>query len=136
MKEVKFRAWAYTKFLETPDFDVVPQMIYMESPSLFRFFDSLSHRENIELMQFTGLKDKNGKEIYESDIVRFKHNAISVIGGQTEVGEVKYYASELCFGFKTGKENYDWWSMNSDKFDLEVIGNIYESPELLEKTNA
>lgn len=74
------------------------------------------------LMQFTGLTDKNGKEIYEGDIVREwpkKSNKVSFI----------VYRNK---GFWVDDENYGWegedlWNWNK----IEIIGNIHENPELL-----
>jgi uncharacterized phage protein (TIGR01671 family) len=74
--------------------------------------------EDIDVMQFTGVKDKNGKEIYEGDIVS-GHNG----DGTPNVWPVEY----AC-------ENSEWTGFNvgaDDEGDCEVIGNIYENPELL-----
>ncbi len=94
--------------------------------------------ENIELMQYTGLHDKNGIGIYEGDIVRFKEiiyedcRKKKIVRKETEVMAVSY--EHGTFGLKK--------SINSSRFkafiwvgeddELEVIGNIHESPELLE----
>jgi uncharacterized phage protein (TIGR01671 family) len=103
-----------------------------------------------EVMQFTGLKDKNGKEIYEGDILA----GMMYYGGETRftIGVVEWangYGGYWC--------SESWWNEDGllespDLFTeltyddtvetgtppqtLRVIGNIYESPELLEKTNA
>jgi len=74
-----------------------------------------------ELMQYTGLKDKDGKEIYEGDVVQFKS-----IRGIIERYEVEY-------------TNYGEWAIGMHRLSMrfkgfEVIGNIYENPELLEET--
>jgi uncharacterized phage protein (TIGR01671 family) len=87
--------------------------------------DYLKHaltKNEYPIMQYTGLKDKNGKEIYEDDIVR-KGNKIYYVSfcmGSFELR--KKSDSENC---ATGRRN------NTDWMLLEIIGNIYENPELL-----
>jgi len=85
---------------------------------------------NFVLMQYTGLKDKNGREIYEGDIVKWQSVYVGVY--VTEVGVVDFQHG--CFGIKYKSHNGTnvFWSFTG-KEDLEVIGNIYESPELIEK---
>lgn len=78
----------------------------------------------VELMQFTCLKDKNGKEIYEGDIVLCK------IHDKEYMGLVEYTNT---YGFYylsgMGRSDTELWGCNEKK----VIGNIFENPELIER---
>ena len=87
--------------------------------------------DDIELMQSTGLKDKNGKEIFEGDIIT---NGISIVdvkshptlGFYTVVNGVESF-----FGSNTSIKDFE---NDVEEFSsvIEIIGNIYENPELLE----
>lgn len=76
------------------------------------------------ICQCTGLKDKNGKLIWEIDIVKHDFGEYQ-IGVQLAI--VKYDSKYACYQIKP---IYDW--MYCDKSDCEVIGNIFDNPELLE----
>lgn len=106
MREIKFRAWDTTS----------NQM--MGSSSLTDYFKRWSGPPNGEafyVMQFTGLKDKNGKEIYEGDIMKITEH----------YHEVFWDIDRAMFRTKV-------YSLTSSiQWDGEVIGNIYENPELL-----
>lgn len=82
--------------------------------------------DEIELMQSTGLKDKNGKEIFEGDIVDYK--------GRKAV--IKWHGSYASFIYRfvdeLNKRSAEWYPLYLAYLKCEVIGNIYENPELLE----
>lgn len=82
-------------------------------------FDTVLCAEN--LMQYTGLKDINGKEIYEGDILKKNEDILEVIWGRQRAG---------WRGKVIKRSNYGWKIMENI-FKVEVIGNIYENPELL-----
>ena len=87
--------------------------------------------DEIELMQSTGLVDEDDKEIFEGDILKVK-----IMNGQSWLETVRYNDEKAMFVSKEVNRKvpesplYDLF--NTDLFVVEVIGNIYENPELLE----
>lgn len=86
----------------------------------------------VELMQYTGLKDKNGKEIYKGDIVECKCGNT----GKTILRQVEYIGVSFCtkngsfYNQKTKQREYCYIPL---KPYVKVVGNIYENPELLKE---
>lgn len=123
--EPKFRALDRLtgKMFPVGIIDYSIQSVYIEEPNgLYgeRDFDE------VELMQSTGLFDKNGKEIYEDDIVRITlTDGFRYVVG--EDGAVKYKLG--AFYILNGLDEYLISDFHID--DIEVVGNIYENPELL-----
>jgi len=128
MREIKFRAWNYTRNemsydIESIDFDKgrVEQINTLQDRILFPTKEAV-------LMQYTGLKDKNGVEIYEGDIVEHPdyYRAGPVIFDE-------WYAR---FAVEADEDD-ESLALNKHTFgqEVEVIGNIYKNPELLENTN-
>lgn len=127
MRNIKFRCWdIYNK--EMLD---VEELNYEYGEPAIRtnmYNDYFGPKEMI-LMQYTGLKDKNGKEIYEEDIVKVNDEIIvKVIWDNNYLGYFLYANEENSIdSFENGEQPlYDYFG------SIEVIGNIYENKELLE----
>lgn len=110
MRTIKFRAWNWGKVS-------VYEPVQFEEDHLWSWQDVNNPNNNFVLMQYTGLHDKNGKEIYEGDI----------ISGYYAPHEVKMKN----IGAEENGTLYAW-NIDIDVLDkTEVIGNIYENPELI-----
>jgi uncharacterized phage protein (TIGR01671 family) len=119
MREIKFRAW-------DKDCEMLGKKGWMlqwsmgDDAAMF-----WANAVGLPLMQYTGLKDMNGKEIYEGDIVWF---SVRADGGNAaksfEGGAVTIDVCGVCFGQFVATHCYAY----------DVIGNIYENPELLKET--
>jgi uncharacterized phage protein (TIGR01671 family) len=126
-REIKFRAWHKLERkmykvnqIEFDDFGFISKVGWF-SDKLGRplFCQTCSEvRREVELMQYTGLKDKNGKEIYEGDIVECGDWVPDAHCLNTWENVVKWDIDTASFVGVDGEEN-------------RVIGNIYENPELL-----
>ena len=126
MREIKFRAWDKEKKIigNVLGIDILHKEIFFSNENV----DCYEHTDfkDIELMQYTGLKDMKGKEIYEGDIVKLRANH--------GIGVVKYYDEWGAFVVEYIKPRpLAVLGMNYYKEDIEVIGNIYENPELIKE---
>lgn len=126
MREIKFRAWEIN-WLNKETGQPQGRMMQWED-----IRDDFAYIQNVTshfiLTQYTGLKDTNNKEIYEGDIVRCSHdydNYINCFVAWREHLAGFYYVDKSC-------EDKQWLSMiTMFNASEEIIGNIYENPELL-----
>lgn len=141
-RDIKFRAWVKDR---KAIFEVV--LINYVTKKVTYLFERVGHLlsirhekfNDIELMQYTGLKDKNGKEIFEGDIVKFKDCSIDGTKEFYNIGVIEregkrdeLVISQLIFEKSYFTENYI--DFINETFELsEIIGNIYENPELLKE---
>ena len=84
--------------------------------------------QNLIIEQCTGLKDKNGRLIYEGDILEF----YDWQDDNEHTGPIEFIATDACFGIRYSQCVYMPLSHLSTTEDCEIIGNIHENPELLE----
>ena len=84
--------------------------------------------------QYTGLKDKNGKEIYEGDILTWSRNGIesSPLVIEYKHGAFGYTYSEGCFYALAGNFNFTFNPFDNDN-RFQIIGNIHDNPELIKE---
>lgn len=136
MREIKFRAWMKDSKLMIEDVVPIHNEVYGHyCKDLERDTDKYLKLKNSEIMQYTGLKDRNGKEIFEGDIVAFEDSDggyeypdVVVNTGIVEYGELGFY-----FTNRVAAEMDDFYIKDGRCDDVEVIGNIYENAELLEE---
>lgn len=122
MREILFRAkllfngkWVYGGFVR--EFDGSPQIISDEDGGMYEVIPET-------VGQYTGMTDKNGKKIFEGDIV---NNRVRLISGyETRLLQVVYDSTAARFVFKDEYGDFK----NTPKV-CEVIGNIYDNPELI-----
>lgn len=129
MREIKFRAWSELdkEMFEVASIDLLLGLIVRQCENRIKTYVL----EELVLMQYTGLKDRNGVEIYEGDIVKSvaltnDHNQ----RGATVISPIEYWNENTCLSL-TYVPYYPFCLSH----DIEVIGNIYENPELLEETH-
>ena len=126
MRQIKFRVWDKLKKRMLDSFGLWElhddgQNLEHGNGSIFvnrRY--NLFKKKDFLFLQFTGLKDKNGKKIYEGDVIKCLNKSM----------EIKFMNAQ--FIATDGKGIYTIWT--NDDGDIEVLGNIYENPLLVKKS--
>lgn len=111
MRAIKFRCWdkkhKVMNVQGEPDLETLQSFVF--------------HYGDQELMQFTGLYDKNGKEVFEGDVVKLP------------AGNMRVSFSDGAFVLIPPKTNVIYEALGLIEDEYEIIGNIHENPELLEE---
>ena len=136
MREIKFRAYIKNLgwMLPVSMIDFENETIYVSLDSDEWSNDPLEYDfddNDIEIMQYTGMTDKNGKDIYEGDIVEAWSEGVKARG------KIKRRIDGLWLMYPAW-QNGTTWSLAPDKdggTTVLVIGNIFENPELMEVSN-
>jgi uncharacterized phage protein (TIGR01671 family) len=147
MREIKFRAWdegnnvmhSNVQFITSGDGEndwiafASAEVPCRSDGGAGLIFDNPFFRRQIKLMQYTGIKDRNGKEIYESDMVKWGDLPDSQ-EYNIRIAEVKFNPDiQLDCKNIPHPHVFRWGNFAYGGKQLEVIGNIYENPELLKK---
>lgn len=133
-REIKFRAWDggqmhYNVDICSDGFVYNYDLSILSEEAFIGSYRWDSPAKQIEIMQYTGLKDKNGKEIYEGDIleVTLRPERGPEFKTRRIVEHLIYQDDEYSYWISGFNIDHD-----RDGVDSEIIGNIYENPELCE----
>ena len=150
MRNIKFRGWdkEYEKmtYFDDEDYEYKPPFVFrldqiFKKDSNYDDYEDFEYNDvtdNVEVMQYTGLKDKDGKEIYEGDIVKIHKHNFDYGFKKDEIGQIKFIDGAFGFYREESKNEYYFNDLATESGYreleyYEVIGNIYDNPELLEE---
>lgn len=151
-RELKFRAWDELKKIMHHDFQYINSGESKDGSDWIVFksdlqplnenphpFENPHFEQQLKIMQYTGLKDKNGKEIYEGDILNIQVPLGGFWGNTPNRKIAKVIYEPECGGYIAQWEyskNQHHALLDCDLvFDAEVMGNLYEKPELIQQPN-
>jgi uncharacterized phage protein (TIGR01671 family) len=137
MRPIKFRAWDNREKEYMGGGDKLDLYYSAHMGALMLDNDTYDFDTSVLFEQFTGLLDKNGKEIYEGDIV------LEVVdSGPEEIKRYDEFRGVVVYerngfgiqteGMRDGETEVPLWGMDDGWVEIEVLGNIHENPELLE----
>ena len=127
MKEFKMKAWLKKekKMVSIIGIDLNYQYIrYSDDGNLFKDDYKIAEFKDIELLQFTGAKDKAGQEVYEADVIKFNDGIDDIYGLISYDDEDAVY----CVSYENVTEH-----LSNMAGDFEIVGNIFENPNLHEQ---
>jgi uncharacterized phage protein (TIGR01671 family) len=137
-REIEFRGfdgtkWYYGDLKYNIKVDVAMIHIYEKDGSFYRQYNV----DPDTVGQFTGLRDKNGKKIYEGDVVRHPYvdpifrDLVESKDGEGVTSEIVFH--DGAFVVKYNENDFIYLDAFTRRVAVEVIGNIYDNPELLDK---
>lgn len=139
MREIKFKIWDKTrnKMLTS---NCGAFLLTQEGNAVFHQngnnpLEALIEQIDYEVLMYTGLKDKNGTEIYEGDIIRTHENRIQKVIWHNNGFKLEYKFKRSYRGesYWETRKDIELSETNNKRWGIKVIGNIYENPELLKE---